>query len=78
MKAVEHEDGGDTHCNWCTWNGPQRLGKGAGRVGNWRTNRDHPNYSTFDNGRNTEKSPGDLRGLAVHQTPVNDHQLTLI
>ena len=29
-------------------------------------------------GQNTEKSPGDLRRLAVTQTPVKDHQLTLI
>ena len=27
---------------------------------------------------NTEKSPGDLRRLAVTQTPVKDHQLTLM
>ena len=35
------------------------------------------NYSIVDNGQNTEKSPGDLRRLAVTQTPVKDHQLTL-
>ena len=28
--------------------------------------------------QNTEKSPGDLRKLAVTQTPVRDHQLTLM
>ena len=38
----------------------------------------HPNYYIIEIGRNTEKSPGDLRRLAVTQTPVNDHQLTLI
>ena len=27
---------------------------------------------------NTEESPGDLRRLAVAQTPVKDHQLTLM
>ena len=31
-KAVEHETDGDTNCNWCTWNGPQRIGKRTGRV----------------------------------------------
>ena len=31
---------------------------------------DHPNYRIIDNSQNTEKSPGDLRGLAVTQTPV--------
>ena len=38
---------------------------------------DHPNYSTIENGQNTEKSPGDLRRLAVTQTPLKDHQRTL-
>ena len=32
---------------------------------------DHPNYSIVDNSQNTEKSPGDLRRLAVTQTPAN-------
>ena len=32
----------------------------------------------IENGQNTEKSPGDLKRLAVIQTPVNDHQLTLM
>ena len=34
----EHESNDDTNCNWCTWNGPQKLGKGVGRVENRRTN----------------------------------------
>ena len=29
-------------------------------------------------GQNTEKSPGDLRRFALHQTPVKKHQLTLL
>ena len=44
-KAMEHEDNGDTNCDWHAWNSPQRLSKGAGRVGNWKTNRDHSKYS---------------------------------
>ena len=28
--------------------------------------------------KNTEKSPGDLRRLLVTQTPIKDHQLTLM
>ena len=39
---------------------------------------DHPNYSIIENGQNTEKSPADLRRLADTQTPVKDHQLTLM
>ena len=38
------------------------------------TSGDHPNYYIIENGQNTEKSPGDLRRLAVTQTPVKDHQ----
>ena len=39
--------------------------------------KDHPNYSIIENGQNTEKSPRDLRGLVVTQTPLKDHKLTL-
>ena len=31
---MEHEDNGDTNCNWCTWKNPQRIDKGTGRLGN--------------------------------------------
>ena len=34
--------------------------------------------SIVEIGQNTEKSPGDLRRLPVTQTPVKDHQLTLV
>ena len=33
---------------------------------------DKPNYSITEIGKNTEKSPGDLRRLAVTQTSLND------
>ena len=39
---------------------------------------DHPNYSIIENGQNTEKSPGDWRRFAVTQTPVKDHQMSLM
>ena len=39
---------------------------------------DHPNHGIIEIGQNTEKSPGDLRRLAVTQTPGKDHQLTLV
>ena len=41
------------------------LVKGTGGLGSWWTSGDHPNYSIIENGQNTEKSPGDLRRLAV-------------
>ena len=51
--------------------------KGTGGLGSWRTIRDYPNYYIMENGQNTEKSPGDMWRLAVTQTPVKNHQLTL-
>ena len=71
-KSMQHEGDSNTSCNWRTWNGPQRLGKKTGRVGNRKTNRGHPNYSIKID-QNTEKSPGDLRRLAVTQTPIKGH-----
>ena len=58
-------EGGDTCCNWCTCNGLKMLFKQDGRVGNRRMSRDYP-------------SPGDFSRLAVAQTPVKDHQLSLV
>ena len=75
---MEHEGGGDISCGWCTWNNPQKISKGTGRRGNKRTSRDHLDYSIIKIGLNTEKSPGDLRRLAATQTPVKNHQLTLV
>ena len=31
---MEHEDGGDTYWGWCTWDTPQRISKGTGRLEN--------------------------------------------
>ena len=52
--------------------------KGTGGLGNKRTSGDHPKYYIIKNGQNTEKSLGDLRRLAVSQTPVKVNQLTPI
>ena len=49
------------------------IGTRTGGRRNKRTSGDHPNYSIFEIGQNTGKSPRDLRGLAVTQTPVKDH-----
>ena len=63
------------HINFkkCTWNNPQRLGKGLDGVVNRRTNGDHPNYSIVKIGQNTEKSPGDLQRFGVSLAPLKDH-----
>ena len=48
------------------------------RLGNNRTSGHYTNYSFIEIGQNTENSPGDLKRIAVTQTPVKDHQLTLM
>ena len=52
--------------------------KGTGGLGGCRTSGDHPNYSTIENDQNADKSPGDLKRLAVTQPLVKDHQLKLM
>ena len=47
------------------------------RIGNQRNIQDYPNCIIVEIGQNTEKSPGDLRTLAVSQTSVKDCQLRL-
>ena len=60
-------------------NGTDMIIKGTGGLEIWqRTNGDHPNDSIIENGQNTEKSPGDVRRLAVTQSPGINHRLTLM
>ena len=75
---MEHESDGGTSCNWCARYSHQRIGTGTGRLGNKRTNGHHPNYSIIEIGQNTEKSLGDLRRLVISETPVENHQTTLV
>ena len=91
-KTVEHENDDYTSCNWCSWNGHPKIGTRTGRLGNNGTggyypnnsiveigqNTDCPNNSTIEIGQNTEKSHENLRKFAVTQTPVENHQLTLM
>ena len=76
-KTMEHASDNHTNCNLCVWNSNQRITKGTGGLGSLWTSGDHPNYYIIENGLNTEKSPENLRRLAVTQTPVKNHQLTL-
>ena len=62
---MEQEDDGDTNCKSYARYKPQRIGKGTRRFENKRTSRGHPDYSIIKIGQSTEKSPGDLRRLAV-------------
>ena len=50
----------------------------TGELRSWRMSGNHQKDSIIENDQNIEKSPGDLRRLAVSQTPVKDHQLTLM
>ena len=45
-----------------------------GGIGGRRHCRDCPNYSITENSQYTDKRLGDLRRLAVTQTPVKGHQ----
>ena len=60
------------------WHNHQRIGTNTKGLRNNGTDRDCPNYSIIKIGQNTEKSLGDLRRLAVTQTPVENYQLMLI
>ena len=77
-KNMEHKSDGDTSYNWCTWFSHQMMNKRTGGLGVKRTNEDHSNNSIIEIGQNTKKSPGNLRKLAVTQTRVENHQLTLV
>ena len=74
---MEHESDGNTNCNRCARYNHQRTGKEIGRIANKRTSGDHVNYRTVKTDQNTEKSPRDLKRLAITQTPVENHQVTL-
>ena len=52
--------------------------KKTGELGYKTMSGDHPNYNIIENDQNTEKRPGELRRLAVTQTSMEDHQLTLM
>ena len=75
---MEYEGGGYTNCNWCIWYSHQRTGTETEGLGNKMTCRDYQNYRIIKIGKNTAKSPEDLKRFAVTQTPVEDHRLTLM
>ena len=69
-EPMKHESVGDTNCYRRARYSHQRIDIGAGRLGNKRRNRNHPHYNIIKITQDTEKSPGDLRRLAVTQTPL--------
>ena len=72
---MEYEGDSDTHCNWCTWNDTQRLGKKTARGVKSMKRRNHSNYSIVKIGENTEKNPADLQRFAINHTPVKDQKI---
>ncbi len=60
------------------WYTHSRIGKKTGGRGNKRTRGGNASNRIAEIGQNTEKSLGDLMKLTVTQTPVKDHQLTLV
>ena len=61
---MEHEGDGDTSYNWCTWNNPERLGKGTEQLGNKRA-------SIIKIDQNTEKSPEDCHSISSEKLSAN-------
>ena len=76
--TMEHDGDNYTNPDWCFCYSHQRNIKGTGGLGRWSRRGDHPNCSIFGKVQNTEKSPGDLRILAVTQISVKNHQLKLM
>ena len=75
---MEHESDVDINYNWCAWYSHHIIGTGTGGFGNKRTRGDHPNYNIIEIGQDTKKNLGNLRRLAVTQTPVENHQFTVV
>ena len=66
------------YCNWWSWYSHKRVDIGTEGLGNKRMGGDHTNNSTVEIGKNTEKSPRDLKRFAVTKTSVRNHLLTLV
>ena len=56
LKKLQNMSDSDTNCSWCTWNGPQRLGKGTERNENQMEDWDHPDYRIVENSWRPEKT----------------------
>ena len=75
---MEHESEGDTNYYYWAQYSHKRIGSGTGGLGNKRTSENHQISCIIKIDQNTEKSPEDLRRLAVSQTPGRNNQLTLV
>ena len=73
-KIMEHEGDNYTNCDWCFWYSNWRILKGLEEL---EVGGRKETIQTTGLLR-AEKSPGDLRRLAVTQTPMTDYQQTLM
>ena len=78
LKTKKHEGQYYASFIWCIRNSPQESGEEIGGMWNQWENRTFPDYDIAEIGKNTVKSPEDLRRHALTQTPVKDHRLTLL
>ena len=76
-KTVGHENHDYTNCNCNSRYSPLWIDARTIGLGNNQKN-EHPNYYITEIGQNNEKSPEDLRKIAVSQSPVRRHWLTLM
>ena len=74
-QTMEHRNDVNTNYNWCSWYSHRSVIKETGGLGNKRTSGYHPNYNIIEIGQNTEKSPEDLKRVAVTETSVKDHHI---
>ena len=74
-KTVEQESEVCTNYNWCSWYSHQRNYKGSGGFGRVEIIK---TIGLLRSARILRRVLGDLRRLAVIQTPVEDDQLTLM
>ena len=74
-QTMEYEGDDYTNRDLCIRYSNWKTIKGNGGLVNWKKYGDHPNDNVVENGQNTEKTPGDVRRLAVTETPKKDHQL---
>ena len=75
---MEHESDDDAISKWHAQHGHQIIETETEGRGNKRTSGDHQNYRIVEISQNIVKSPGDLRRLAVSQTPLRNYRLTLV
>ena len=63
---MEHEGDYYTNRDWCFWYSHQSIIKETGGFGNKWTSGVYPNYNIFQNGHNTDKSPGNVKTLVAY------------